>query len=185
MTPKETFERRIGTGRIGEVSWTDAGHPVREQIHYICEPERQSGHLMEMSFLRHLMLYDETDEHHQLEEKITHAESRVRSARRAVWLMALLTGLALVGLGYSAVLLEDFPRNRSQFLIRIFCALGLASLVSLLAFIGCWILACGELEHQRDGCRRLVTRIMESRLGKPGVVTAANSGVKTLASTAG
>ena len=76
MTPKETSERRT---RTGEVSWTDAGHPVREQIHYICEPERQSGHLMEMSFLRHLMLYDETDEHHKLEEKITHAESRVRA----------------------------------------------------------------------------------------------------------
>ena len=166
MALKETFE----TGRYAESSWTDAGHSVREQIHYICESARPSEHEREMSFLRHLMLYDATDECHELEEKLTRARRNERCARRAVWLMALLTGLAVAGLGYSAILLEGFPQNTNQLLIRMFCALGLASLISLLAFVAFWLVARGELDEQREGCRRLVTRIVESRLGKPASV---------------
>jgi hypothetical protein len=43
----------------------------------------------------------------------------------------------------------------------------LASLVSLLAFAGFWIISRGKLDEQRDACRRLAMRIVESRLGKP------------------
>jgi hypothetical protein len=145
----------------------DAGHPMREQFHYICESARLSGHQREMSFLRHLMLYDETDERHELEGKIIQAQGKECSARRAMWLMAVLTALAVMGLGYSAILLEDFPQNKTQLLMRIFYALGLASLVSLLAFAAFWLVCLGELNEQRERCRRFVTRIVESRLGKP------------------
>jgi hypothetical protein len=148
-----------------------AGHSVREQIHYICESTRSNGHEREMSFLRHLMLYDDTEECHQLEEKITQAQRNERCARRAVWLMIVLTALAVVGLGYAALLLEDFPPNTSQLTTRIFCALGLASLVSLLAFVAFWLVSRGELNEQREKCRRLVTRIVESRLGKPAAIS--------------
>jgi hypothetical protein len=104
----------------------------------------------------------------ELGEKITHAQRNERCARRAVGLMAALITLALVGLGYAALLLETFPLNTSQFLTRVFCALGLASLVSLLAFMTFWLIARGELSEHREACRRLVTKIVESRLGKPG-----------------
>jgi hypothetical protein len=124
-----------------------------------------------MSFLRHLMLYDDTGECNELEGKIAQGQCKERSARRAVWLMGVLTALAVVGLGYSAILLEDFPQNKTQVVMRIFCALGLASLVSLLAFAGFWLVSLGELNEQRERCRRLVTRIMESRLGKPVIVS--------------
>ena len=126
-----------------------------------------SGHQREMSFLCHLMRYDDSAEPHELEGKITQAQNKERSARRAVWLMAVLVALAVVGLGYSAILLEDFPQNKTQLLMRIFYALGLASLVSLLAFAGFWLVCLGELSAQRERCRRFVTRIVESRLGKP------------------
>lgn len=162
---KERVEPSIVTGH-GKSSWMDPGLSVREQACYICETARMTGHQREMSFLRHLMLYDDTDEHHELEEKVSQAQNKERSARRAVWLMAVLAAMAVVGLGYSAILVEDFPQNKTPLLIRIFCALGLASLVSLLTFAALWLVSVSELENQREKCRRLVTRIVESRLGK-------------------
>lgn len=167
MPPKETFEQRTEASGNGEYSWMAAGHSVREQIHYVCESTGTNGHQREMSFLRHLMLYDDTDECQQLEEKITRAQRNEQCARRAVWLMVVLIALAVVGLGYAALLLEGFPPNTSQFTTRMFCALGLASLVSLLAFVAFWLVSRGELNEQREKCRRLVTRIVESRLGRP------------------
>jgi hypothetical protein len=167
MLPKETFGERIGRVGHRESSWTDAGHSVREQVHYICESAPVSGHQREMAFLQHLMLYDETDERQELEDKIVQAQGKERSSRRAVWLMVVLTAMAVAGLGYSAILLEDFPQNKTQLLMRIFYALGLASLVSLLAFAGFWLICLGELNEQRERCRRFVTRIVEARLGKP------------------
>jgi len=170
MLPKETFDPRHADRRPERSSWTQSGHSVREQIHYVHELDTQNEQQKEMSFLHHLMLYDETDERHVMEEKLTRAERNERCARRAVGLMVVLTALAVVGLGYAALLLEDFPPNTSQFVTRIFCAFGLASLVSLLAFAGFWLVSRGKLDDQREGCRRLVTRIMESRLGKPAGV---------------
>jgi hypothetical protein len=120
-----------------------------------------------MSFLQHLMHYDDTAERHELEKKILQAQSKERSTRRAVWLMGVLTAMAVVGLGYSAILLEDFPQNKTQLLMRIFYALGLASLISLLVFAGFWLICLGELNEQRERCRRFITRVVQSRLGKP------------------
>jgi hypothetical protein len=171
MRPKEIFEHRIETNGHGNSSWTDAGHSVREQIHYICESAQPSGHQREMSFLRHLMLYSDPEQRREMEEQLSRTERKERCARRAVWLMTVLIALALVGLGYAALLLEDFPPNTSQFLTRVFCALGLASLVSLLAFGAFWLVSRGELNERREECRRLITRIMESRLGKPATVS--------------
>jgi len=145
----------------------DGGHSVREQIHYICESTRPNQHQREMSFLRHLMLYSDPEQRRELEEELSLAERNERCSRRAMGLMVVLTALAVVGLGYAALLLEDFPPNTSQFLTRIFCALGLASLVSLLVFAGFWLVSRGELNEQRERCRRLVSKIVESRLGKP------------------
>ncbi len=145
----------------------DGGHSVREQISYIFEPILAGEHQCEMSFLRNLMLYDSTDERHKLEEQVASAERTERCFRRAMFLMTIITGIAAAGLGYSAILLEDFPQNKSHLILRVFCALGLASLVCLLTFVAFWRVSCGTLNEQRDRCRRLVTRIVESRLGKP------------------
>ena len=139
---------------------------MREQFDYICESARTNEHQREMSFLRHLMLYDDTPERHELERKINKAERHERCSRRAMWLMVVLTAFALAGLGYSVILLDDFFQNKFQLVIRLFCALGLASVVSLIVFMGFWIVSRAVLDEQREGCRRLVTRIVESRLGK-------------------
>ena len=167
MPTKQTLDQRTEASGYRESAWMDAGHPVREQVHYICETARLSGHQREMSFLRHLMCYDDTSERDELESKISEVQSKERSARRAVWLMAVLTALAIVGLGYSAILSEDFPQNKTLLVMRIFYALGLASLVSFLAFAAFWLVCLGDLNEQRERCRRFVTRVVESRLGKP------------------
>jgi hypothetical protein len=175
MRPKEIFEQRTSTGVSREFPWRDAGQSVREQIHYVCETRELSRHQKEMSFLRHLMLYDDTPQGQCLEEKLAGVERNERCCRRAVWCAALLTGLALAGLGYSAIFFLDFPVDRARLLTRLFCALGIASLVSLLTFAALWLVSRMKLEDQRDECRRLVTRIVEFRLGKPLAVSSAKT----------
>jgi hypothetical protein len=131
-------------------------------------------HHREMTYLRQLMAYDETNERHTVEREIVQAERNERCVRRAVWLMAVLAGLSAVVLGYSAVLLEDYPQNVSRFFthvsVKISCALGLASLISLLGFVAVWASYRKDLHERREECRRLAARVLESRLGRAGTM---------------
>src|SRR5205814_4644371 len=75
------------------------------------------------------------------------------------------------GLCYCAIFLSDFPQNMMQFgtrfMVKAFFALGLGSLISLLAFLILAMVYRKELEQRREECRRLVAKLLESRLGKP------------------
>jgi formate hydrogenlyase subunit 3/multisubunit Na+/H+ antiporter MnhD subunit len=126
-----------------------------------------SDHQRETAFLRRCILYEDTVERHHLEARLTQAERDERCVRGAVWLMALLTTLALAGLCYSAVFLADFPQNKSHLTLKVFGALGLASIISLVAFAGFWGVHRKELDQRREECRRLAARLLESRLGQP------------------
>jgi hypothetical protein len=126
-----------------------------------------SDHQRETAFLRQCILYEDTVERHKLDERLTQAQRDERCVRCAAWLMALLTALAIAGLCYAAVFLADFPQDKSHLTIKVFGALGLASLISLLGFGGFWIVHRNELDQRREECRRLATRLLESRLGKP------------------
>jgi hypothetical protein len=168
--PLDTFGEQAG---LGESGWTDAGHSVWEQLHYICRTSGPSGHQREMLFLRRLMLDDNTDERRELEQKLARTERKECCAQRAMWWMGILTAVAIAGLGYSLIVLEDYPSDFTSAIIRIFCALGLSAIVSLLAFFAFWSLCRNELNKQREQCRRLVMRIVESRLGKPAVISSA------------
>ena len=126
-----------------------------------------SEHQRETAFLRQCILYDESARRQELEEGITQIQRDARCVRRAVWLMAVLMLLAMVGLGYAAVFLNNFPYNTSQHIINIICALGVGSLISLLAFVGLGMVYRKKLDQRREECRQLVTRLLESRLGKP------------------
>jgi len=126
-----------------------------------------SDHQRETAFLRQCIHYDDTAERHNLDERLTQAQRDERCVRCAVWLMALLTALAMAGLCYAAVFLADFPQNKSYLTIKVLGALGLASLISLLAFVGFWVVHRRELDHRREECRRLATKLFESRFGKP------------------
>ena len=117
------------------------------------------------------MLYDDTADCHKLEQRITHVERDARCVRRAIWLMVLLTVVGISGLCYCAVFLADFPQNMEQFttrlVVKVFGALGLGSLISLLAFICLGVAYRRELNLRREECRSLIAKLLESRLGKP------------------
>jgi hypothetical protein len=134
-----------------------------------------SDHERETAFLRRCLVYDDTGERHKLEESITQLQRNERCVRRAVWLMVLLAALGMAGLSYSAVFLADYPKNMSrftaQFIPKVFCALGLGSMISLLAFVGLGVVHRNKLDQRREECRRLAMRLLESRLGKPRIMT--------------
>ncbi len=130
-----------------------------------------SDHQRETAFLRQVILYDNTEERQNLEESITQLEGNERCVRRAVWLMVLLVALALAGLCYAAVFLTTYHQSMSQFATqltsKIFCALGLGSLICLVSFLGLGVTYRTRLDQQREECRRLAAKLLESRLGKP------------------
>ncbi len=133
-----------------------------------------SEHQKQTAFLRQCLLYDDTGERHELEESITQLQRNERCIRRAVCLMALLVALAMAGLCYSAVVPADDPHNLSQLVTqfdsKVFCALGLGSLICLVVFTGLGMVHRNKLDQRREECRRLAAKLVESRLGKPRVL---------------
>ena len=125
----------------------------------------------ESAFLRQVILYDDSAERRELEERVTRLEREALCVRRAIWLMAVSSALATAGLCYCAIFLADFPQNMTlfgtRFMVKAFFALGLGSLISLLAFVVLAVIYRKQLDHRREECRRLVANLLESRLGKP------------------
>jgi len=63
-----------------------------------------SEHQREAGFLQGLISYHHTAESHKVDEEITRLKGQIRVLRRAVFWMVVLTALAVVGLGYAAML---------------------------------------------------------------------------------
>ena len=126
-----------------------------------------SDHEKHTAFLRQCILYDESTRRHELHERITRIQRDARCVRRAVWLMAMLIALVVAGLSYEVILVDNFPYNLPQLIINLVCALGIGSLISLLTFMGLGMVYRSKLDQQREECRQLVSRLLESRLGKP------------------
>jgi len=122
----------------------------------------------ETEFLKQCLRYDDTEEGRRLEERIVQLQRDERIVRRAVWLMILLAGLVMAGLGYVGVLMADYPLNVSQlttqWLVRALCGLGGGSLICLFVFVGLGAHFRKELEQRREDCRRLALKVLESRL---------------------
>jgi len=130
-----------------------------------------NDHQRETDFLRKCIRYDDTEERHRLEERITQIQRDGCIVKRATWLMALLTALAGAGLGYVSILMADYPLNLSQLATQVFfkslCVLGVGSLISLFGFMCVGVSLRNELDHRREDCRRLALKVLESRLGQP------------------
>ena len=131
----------------------------------------KSEHQRETAFLRHCIRYDESPGRRALDDRITQIQRDERCVRRAMWLMALLAALALAGLCYAAIFLDDYPQRTSQFvtrfIVQVFGAVGLASTICVVAFLGLRMIYRLRLDRRREECRQLVTKLLESRLGKP------------------
>jgi uncharacterized integral membrane protein len=126
-----------------------------------------SEHQKHTMFLRQCILYDESAGRQELDEGIIQIQRNACCVQRAAWLMVILIALAVAGFGYGEVLVENFPYNSQQPIIDIICALGVGSLISLLAFVGLGMVYRRKLDQRREECRELVARLLESRLGKP------------------
>jgi len=118
-------------------------------------------------FLRHCLRYGESTKHQALEKQITQIQRDARCVQRAMWLMAILTALTVAILGYPAILVESFPYNTPQFIMNLVCALGLASPICLLVFMGLGMVYRRKLDQRREESRQLVAKLLASRLGKP------------------
>lgn len=130
-----------------------------------------SEHERETAFLRRCIRYDASAGGRLLDERIAQVQRDESCLRRASRLVALVGLLALAGLGYAAVLLDDFPSRLSVFttglFVKILFTLTIGSLISLLAFTGLGLVYRRELNLRREECRGLVTKLLESHLGEP------------------
>ena len=154
-----TLQKRAGEERIGVGKGPAARLMMKDY-------QRQT------EFLRQCIRYNDTAEHRHLEARITELQRDDICVRRAVWLMALLAALAMAGLCYAIIFLTDNPPNLAnlaviseRFFIKALCALGMGSMICLLAFLGLGLTYRKELDQRREACRRLAKEFLESRLG--------------------
>ena len=125
-----------------------------------------SEHQKHTEFLKLCLLYDESMERQLVAEKLTRIQRDLRCVRRAMWVTTLLTALAAAGVGYGEVFVDNFPYNTSPLVLNLIYAVGLGSLISLLAFAGLWLVFCQKLHQQREECRQRVAKLLSARLGK-------------------
>jgi len=125
-----------------------------------------SEHQKHTEFLRECILYEESDARHELVKGLTQIQREARCVRRAVWLMGILIALVLACLAYGTLFVNNFPDEAPRFLVNLICALGLGSLISLVAFVGLGVVYRMKLNQRREECRQRVARLLKSRLGK-------------------
>lgn len=145
--------------------------PIRPTVSAHVAPAKPSEHESETEFLRHCLQYGDDAGHQALGNRITQIQRDVRCVQRAVWLMAVLTALAATGLAYVAVLGGSIPADVSRLIVNGVSVLGLASVISLVAFVGLLVVFRLNLNAQREQGRQSVTELLAARLGKPGIVS--------------
>jgi hypothetical protein len=132
-------------------------------------------HEKETAFLRQCVSYEEGPASRQLHARIAQIQRDDRCLQRAIWLMGVLAAVAVFCFGYLAVFSDDFPAHVSlfagQFATRVISAVGIGSVISLLAFAGLRLKSRRELNTRRDECRELVTNLLVRRLGQVGAAS--------------
>ena len=119
-------------------------------INRATERERQC------EFLKSLLI-NETDECKRLQKRLEQAAQNEGSIRRALLLMIIVAVVSLVGLGYSAVLMPEFFDNATPLLVKLFCALGLGSVLCMIIFGGCWLHYRKRSNEVNEDCRAFLS----------------------------
>ncbi len=126
-------------------------------------------HERETVFLRRCIRYEDSAAGRRLDERIAQLQRDDRTLRRGSRAMAFAFLLAMVGLGYGALFLDDFPAHlslfASQFIIKLICTVGIGSIICLLGFTAIWFVYRKELNRRREECRRRVTQLLEFHVG--------------------
>ena len=115
------------------------------------------------AFLKALVLQGSAQEQAQLQDKLSLAERDEQCAWRALWLVTLLAVFSCCGICYAAVLLPQFFQNSSHVSVKLFCGLGLASLICAVAFLGFWVWCRAALNRIQEDCRRSIMATLEPR----------------------
>ena len=103
-----------------------------------------------------------------LQARIQQAQHDEKCVRFAFTFVALVGGFALAGLGYCAVLHPEFLDSTTPTLVKIFCAIGLGSLICMLVFLGCWLYYRGNSNRLYEECRQTLIETIQTRLkGQP------------------
>ena len=126
-------------------------------------------------FLRHIIAYDDSDEHRELESRIAQVHRDQHCVGRCALAAALCAALALAGLAYGMILQRNFAHGETRHVFRILCDLGLASLICLVAFAGLLTVYRRRLNRLRRECRRLIAGLLKSRLGESHIATVRGS----------
>jgi len=114
---------------------------------------------------RQRILYDASAGPQELEEEIAHMQRKARCVQRAEGLMAIMTTLSAAGLGYPAILLENFPYSTPPLMMHVLYALGVGSLISLLAFASLGLVYRRRLDRREEAYRRMTTRTTSPNAG--------------------
>ena len=114
------------------------------------------------AFLKALVLHGNTAEQAKLQERMIRAERDEQCAWRALWLVTLLAVFSCCGICYSAVLVPQFFNNSSHIAVKIFCGLGLASLICAVAFLCFWVWCRAVLNRIQQECRRFIMATLET-----------------------
>jgi hypothetical protein len=114
-------------------------------------------------FIRALILHGDSTERDSLLRRMAKAEREEHSSRCALILVIILSLVSVSAVLYGAVLLPDFFRGGSQVVFKIFCGLGLASVVCSLVFGGCWLWYRGVLNRVHRESRKFLLKILDSR----------------------
>jgi hypothetical protein len=123
--------------------------------------QSMSGAQIHAEKLRQSRHCNESTRRQDMEGEIARMQRHAHSAQRAVCLMAFVMALAVAGLGYPTILLENFPQNAPAFFVNLMYALGVGSLISLVAFASLGLL------YRKKASRCLAARLFATPIIKP------------------
>jgi len=112
--------------------------------------------------VRLLVLAEPTNR--DLQARIDQAQHDERCVRFAFMLVAFVGGFAAAGIGYCAVLHPEFFDSSTPTLVKLFCAVGLGSLICMIVFLCCWIWYRSTSNKLYQECRQLVMEAIQARL---------------------
>jgi hypothetical protein len=121
----------------------------------------------ETQFLKHLIEGSGSSDSQVLRNSIERAERNERSVLRAVRLVLLLGALSGAGLFFSSLLLSTLQNDLYQFVMTMFCALGLASVACLPVFFILWLFHRIDCNERREECREIIRSLLGKRSSGP------------------
>lgn len=118
----------------------------------------------QINFLKQLLVLAGPTCERTLQARMAEAEHNEKCVWYAFILVALIGGFSICGVGYSAVLHPEFFDSSMPTLVKLFCAVGLGSVICMIVFLACWLWYRAISNRIYDECRQLVMDLLQERL---------------------